>query len=398
MIDPLMQENPSKIAQQYNNDVKFIAKDMAARLQDSAFRDFIKQEALKSFDGDYDILLSTVISHLNGTENQDYARRTNQSGWDSKIQKIYNEIINEFPGMQVSVQVNADQWNTANYIPPVVYLSADYDEATTDNVKGYKADGSTVQLDARKAPAKPVVVVSLNERTMINPNGGPPDVPTPCHDCGEGTGSEGGGSPPPMGPPVMPAPPAPLPPVDPDVPLQWYRQNYVYETITMMKFGNIGSIEGWPAGAPEIRVYVYEQDYPNDSTKTVRVYKGEFEPPHRSDINDKWWDCSDDQMHLWRWYSTVTVFKYGFYEYDDTFIDKEDLKKLGDYVNPVLDAVGVANTGTAVVKAVINVVSIFLPMKNHKSEYIGQILMSANNSRTTFGCPGGDFQFVSVVQ
>lgn len=235
-------ESTLSIAKKWDKSVPKVAGIIASALKNASFRDYLKSEVLKTFDGDYDVLLSKVAKDLKVRNNQNQASRlTTDDGLNADQLQYLQDISGDFPEMQLSVQVDPNDWSTPDYVPPVIYTPSDYNESTSLTVPVVDEYGNVVRyLDAKVDPTEPVVIVSENERVVIDANGevvleqpvGPTGV---------------------QGPSRIDS----LIPVDPTVPLQWYRQNFKYETIYSIGFWDIGKIEGWPAGGPELRTYYY---------------------------------------------------------------------------------------------------------------------------------------------
>ncbi|MEO6729508.1 MAG: DUF3103 family protein, partial [Candidatus Dojkabacteria bacterium] len=151
---------------QKNSIMDKIAKQLAVNLKQKDMRAFVKSEALKQFDGDYDILYRNIKdivisgkalkSHLvNNTKDSELSSND------------VEELASTMPLLNISVPMNIEKWDTDNYTPMVAVVPADYDDKTAKLVKAYDGDGNIHYLDATKSPDVPVVVVGLNERTRI---------------------------------------------------------------------------------------------------------------------------------------------------------------------------------------------------------------------------------------
>ena len=157
----------------WNTTVANVALDVSTKLKASkAFRKMLKHEALLRFDGDANILLSSIVAHLPkyiAWENQNTPNSTD------KISKLNFSVITNaaaiFPQMQLSVQTEAELWNADTQIPSVVYVGADYNEGVTNTVKGYNASQASITVSTTIEPTVNFVVVSLNERTKIDADG-----------------------------------------------------------------------------------------------------------------------------------------------------------------------------------------------------------------------------------
>lgn len=153
-----------------------VSRAMAAS---SDFRALLKEKALEKFDGDYDIMLSSIKQ----CEVSDYPSTRGKEGSISVAemfdelfpidtrslspQNIIETLSEMFPQMQISIPVHAEEWEVG-YIPTVVFLDESYQENVTQFVRGYDAGGNEVWVDAINEPDVPVIVISSNERGCTN--------------------------------------------------------------------------------------------------------------------------------------------------------------------------------------------------------------------------------------
>jgi len=171
-----------KLTPDYNSDLANFTKTVAKGLSDVDFRLFIKNEAIKQFDGDYDILLAsnyenkiltksansakTLYSFLSSINNNTLksASSTNNAFLDS--------LIIKYPLLQISIpetfNSSAENWDAASEEILVTFLPSDYDEKTTSFLTAYDSNGNTTQISAKEEPIKPVIVISLNERLQYH--------------------------------------------------------------------------------------------------------------------------------------------------------------------------------------------------------------------------------------
>jgi len=144
------------------------------------FRQLLKYEALKMFDGDYDILVSS-ISNMEISRNHSDLKKS-----DEKIKvkdllgpkiaerssfktggNILDELNEAFPLLQIAIPVHAENWVPEAYTPTVTFLPEEYKDATTEVLTGYDKDGNIEYLDVRTEPEVPVIVISQNERVGV---------------------------------------------------------------------------------------------------------------------------------------------------------------------------------------------------------------------------------------
>ena len=146
---------------QANQELAAVAKALAHALgADATARQQLKAEALKKFDGDYDVLYQPFAA-----EHADFGQRIAAAvagaGPDGLTMP---ELLSRIPTLNLSVPVNIDKWDAATYAPLVIFILAGFSERTTKQVMAYDQDGNQHWLDAKQAPDFPVVVVGPSER------------------------------------------------------------------------------------------------------------------------------------------------------------------------------------------------------------------------------------------
>lgn len=263
-------------------------------------RAFIKSEALKKFDGDFDILYNTVKNkHFAGSTLNERMNQSDSNGADD-----VNELAASVPLLNIAVPVNINEWDIENFTPLVAVVPSSFDEKTTKLVKAYDSKGKIHWLDAKQAPDFPVVVVGLNERVEVDKNGNLiqlnnyPDYSTtkviPIDDGGYSGGGSGGGT---------------------GGGTTNCRVDGREEYLTGMWFSKVSYYEAWVRGAPEVRLIVKSpllnfSSSPNDQTG---ISDGTFKPSKRSDVDKKTWILNN---HLTHWDKAGFGHTLGFYFYE----------------------------------------------------------------------------------
>jgi hypothetical protein len=150
-------------------DMQDVAMMVAGALNDVEVRRAIKAEALKQFDGDYDILYSRFAGFAfpNGEKFSDklaksFALANGRTTGEAAAKLKHISAI--LPLLNLSVPVNIDKWDVESSRPLVVFRPVDFSEKTTKTVKAIDGKGNMVTLNTDVAPAEPVIVVGLNER------------------------------------------------------------------------------------------------------------------------------------------------------------------------------------------------------------------------------------------
>lgn len=192
---------------EYNLDMRDFAMAVNEAVNtNKSFRRLVKEEALKKFDGDYDILLSNVVekqvSHNNidngiSTPNKVKANftvrdlledayytlneknklqgvkakqlvksSTSRQNVSAVQQTLIDELIEEYPELQISVPVHAEDLEDESYIPPVTFIPEEVDEKSTKYLPLIDSDGIK-SIEAQIEPDNAIIVIGMNERIPL---------------------------------------------------------------------------------------------------------------------------------------------------------------------------------------------------------------------------------------
>lgn len=144
------------------------AQLLASSISNSDLKELIKNKAQERFDGDYDILVSTLHgpetrATLNVTSLFAASNVQTRSGV-LNVEDLVEEVQTRFPNLQVAVPVHCEEWDTEKYTPLVAFLPYDYDEDTYTEIEAYDTNGNIHMLSLEEEPNVPVIVVSISER------------------------------------------------------------------------------------------------------------------------------------------------------------------------------------------------------------------------------------------
>lgn len=435
-------EEMTELTKNYNWDqaVDVVALDINEKLKYPEFRELLKSEVLRQFDGDYNILLRSMVARQ--SKYLDYYRNkgknyktTNNSNDLPEFLKFETlaQISEKYPQMQVAVQVHAEKWDAEHEIPSIVFVTTDFDEATHDYVEGYNNNGEKIKVSTLEDPEENYVVVSFNERTSFNdqnelvlsntnnkvtnfeddtefapnfdfPDPCPPEDPT----CGGGGGGGGSSHPQYNGtghngqlPSLIATHSSTLTSTfnafkyDPTADIDslgevngqtFYRGDDTYEIFRSYKINDINEIEEFVNGAPELYVVEFVPEVGNP-TVMLQILQARHEPDNRNEINGQWWDCPADEIHLWEWQETGTSVTIGMYEYDKPAIGENvDQKTLSSDQTTIVDELVLNSDGTYSItrSRTYTTANRYLEMKSRKSEYIGIEKISVFNKNDQF--------------
>ncbi len=442
-----------QVRKKWDETVELVAKDISSKMNSLAFRKMLKHEVMLQFDGDYNILISSMMQRMPKYLEYESGQTLLMSGLNESLLSDYNWDVlehagEEYPLMQVAVQVDAENWDADNELLSVVYVPSDFDELTHDFVDGFDKDQNPIQVSTLEDPQENYVVISQNERTYEKDEtvyfsntlirvpccieSAPydpyavsyPPMDELCEDCSDepdptppdnggdddqlppqyvGTGHQG----------VLPSLIAKhnsfvsgtindialtglIDPVGEVNGRPFYRGNFKYERVRSYKVGDLGDIEKWLNGAPEIRVVEFTPDRA-DPTIMLQIFQAEHKPDKRKDIKDKWWDCPLDEIHLWEWENTGTSVSIGMYEFDAGIFgnNNEDRKELSASNTTIVDQLVLNSDGTYTVTSSTTYTTPdrYFAMQNHHSEYMGIESISVFNNQDQFRHSRGDTDY-----
>jgi hypothetical protein len=230
-------------------------------------RDFLKSEANKKFDRDYDILYKNaqnlIVDNKNNTLSDVIALNCPKS--EASNLNLQN-IGAELPLLNIMV-FNIDKFDTQN-IPLVVYAPVDFDEKTTMFINGFKPDGTECTIDVRNEPDYPVIVINQNERCDKK------GVLLPYDDETKQNSAE--------------------------------RVSGKHEILYSVKCTNLSSIESWLNGSPELRLRIIGIESPgfNLVPSSKEITNKFFEPPTRASIDNVFYNVN---IPLFFWFTEATA-------------------------------------------------------------------------------------------
>jgi len=178
----------------YERNAKNLALAVSRTMASSDdFRRILKYEAVKQADGDYDVLLRSIVDK----KLSEYSILPKKSASEKSIKDllaehilseaqglksttdVIDDMLIENPDLQISIPVNAEVWDPVSYTPLVVFLPSDFNDETTLSVPAYTPEGTLTEVDARNEPDDAVVVIGLTERLPVLPPPLPDDQEPP---------------------------------------------------------------------------------------------------------------------------------------------------------------------------------------------------------------------------
>lgn len=154
-----------------------LAQAIARALQDPSMRQAMHREIGERFDGDENAILSELfrqsvdgvpfVERLAGDYAQaggKSAERMTQPQAEARLQ----EIVKKLPLLQLAVPVHFEKWDAQTPLRWVGVAPVGQEEAETEFVSFYDAQGNTRKFDAHTAPDYPVAALTFNERVSYD--------------------------------------------------------------------------------------------------------------------------------------------------------------------------------------------------------------------------------------
>lgn len=119
---------------------------------------------MEQFDGDYDILLSTLLEVDLFREDLVHAFALQNGITKNESQNHFESLIEEYPLLNISVPIHCEEWDVKNFIPPVIPIPVDLDEKKNMIFKGFYSNNKTQAFSSFVIPEIPVIAIGINER------------------------------------------------------------------------------------------------------------------------------------------------------------------------------------------------------------------------------------------
>ena len=140
-----------------------LARRLAVAVENAELRQTIHDAVGERFDGDTNALWSSLA------ENPAFNRMVAAGGARTRpsvqARQRVADVASSIARLQVAVPVKFGSWDPATYEPLVAYFPQGVDDTTLKTVTAYDSAGNAKQIDAQVGPDRPVIVLSLNERT-----------------------------------------------------------------------------------------------------------------------------------------------------------------------------------------------------------------------------------------
>ena len=248
-------------------DYEEFAQELAKMLNDKNFRKFLKSEASKQFDGDFDILVS---SH-------------------SEKCKKFEKLTNQIPQLNIGFNELIQKWDTDKY--SILVATRIGLNQNSKALFAFDSKGKKYEIDGIQDPDKPIMVIGYNERVeLINGK-----IKKINFSKSESTSS------------------ANLKIAACTFPYRTGAANY--ERLKGLKFNNLPTYEQWYDFKPEIRFRMYTPVSSSNFSTITNIVEN-FYNPTRGSVDNTWWTFNAP-LFIWNTPNYSTTMLYEFTEIDD---------------------------------------------------------------------------------
>jgi len=154
-----------------------LAQALSVQVERKVVRDYLKSELLRKFDGDYNLLIALHREEFaKGEQSSEGILKGSSDG------PMLDALLETYPLLQVAMPSlsgkTAEDWNTEDQIPLVVFRPVDADLNEMSTLTAYR-NGKPTELDLTQEPDDLILVISNNERTVVVPEGERPGKAMP---------------------------------------------------------------------------------------------------------------------------------------------------------------------------------------------------------------------------
>lgn len=243
-------------------------------MKSKEFRSYLYQEISNKFDGDFNVLIKSVLDH--------------RPELKSEVNKLKLELD---PLLQIAIPKHFDQLSVED--SPDIYLVPDLPEKEISSIYAFNND-QLEEYDINLVPSAPVIVLNLNERVTYNPEDGVYQIDESYLYFdrlleNKGNIATRGGL--------------------PSGPCNYGRNGDMY--LVGLRSIDLAGIEPWISGKPELRLnimaseneFLAQQGQGNNIMET-------FYKPKRGDIEPGWLYVNDYLFYWPETYPETVTFKW----------------------------------------------------------------------------------------
>ncbi len=196
---------------------------LAIVIENQSARELLQHEISKEFGGDFQVLFKDIKDQevISGKTFGDMVFDNFPASPDCRASLPAS--FSEWGSLQISMPVQFQEWDNKNYVPLIAVVPVDFDDQKVNQITARGSNSAVSYLDLKNEPTLPVLVVSFSERT-------------------DKTGK------------LLPEYEH-LSPSDTDFD-DFNRISGDYEILSWLQIEDLGSVETWILGKPELDILV----------------------------------------------------------------------------------------------------------------------------------------------
>lgn len=144
------------------------AKNLAPALVNKELRLFLKTEALKQFDGDYDIVFNMAKNNVVTEYGQTFYELL-EANWEGEIS--LEEITTDFPTLNILIpnllSAPVELWDAEKVIPLVAVKNSEQHQEGVEYLHAYNSKRQESRLPAFEEPLETTIVIESSERVAV---------------------------------------------------------------------------------------------------------------------------------------------------------------------------------------------------------------------------------------
>ncbi len=272
-----------------NLEAEEFAKMLAHSLKDKDLRQFLKAEAGKRFDGDYDILVNQISDAKVG--NSKFYEKVSSNSIKGK-EVFDNALKNNL--LNISIPLFNEVWNDKTQIP-LVGVALDFNEKSTKFIKAFDKFGKSYLIDCNIEPNVAVIIIGNNERVKYI-NGEYIKINENINSKSKSSFN-----------------------LKTQICSYPFRINNNYEVLRAMKFSNLSDYESWVKGSPEIKIDIIAPTSSSNYSSPASIYSATINGPNRNQIDGTYWNIpSPIPLYYWDAPTKSNTMFYQFTEMDNS--------------------------------------------------------------------------------
>ena len=152
-----------KIPEYAQNDVNLALQEIVDVIIETThseqFRMEIKKEALIDYKDDY---IRERMALKSTSSDHQIIRLLKKYSENLDIERI-RDLVKHIPNYEVTVPVNAEEWDDRNYQPLVAFIPSDFDDQIHTSIKAFDSSGETHLIRTDIDPEMPIILIRPKE-------------------------------------------------------------------------------------------------------------------------------------------------------------------------------------------------------------------------------------------